>query len=155
MRFLYVLGVLNALIASILMWLATLALVFIGQVEDLYVTKELFLVVRFKPEGWFFKKVFTDRQFSGFSMGNTIWMSDNPSAYTEAHEAEHCRQSYILGIFFLPVYLGNSLYIYFFQKDKHSYYDNYFEKKAREAAGQQVEIPREQWNNPKDRWIFW
>jgi len=60
------------------------------------------------------------------------------------------------GFLFIFVYVIESVRIYFFEEDKHSYYDNKFEIEARRAAGQQVVIPRSEWAyGPKDRWIWW
>jgi hypothetical protein len=72
------------------------------------------------------------------------------------HERRHSQQVFTLSIFQPIVYGIHVLYIYFFQKDKHPYLDCVFERDARKASGQPVEIPREKWYwGPDDRWPWW
>ncbi len=62
----------------------------------------------------------------------------------------------IFGIFFYLIYIGDSIFIFVFIKDKHSYIDNHLERNARSAAGQKVDIPRNEWiHGPYDRWPWW
>jgi len=78
------------------------------------------------------------------------------SSSTILHEAQHCDDQATWGVFFYPAYLFHSLYLWLFCKDKHSYIDNYFERRARKAAWQKVDIPRDQWmHGPDDRWAWW
>jgi len=75
---------------------------------------------------------------------------------TQIHEYTHCLQQFRWGVFHAPAYLGVSLWIWVFQRDRHAYHDNPFEREARAAAGQQVDIPRTQWmHGPADRWPWW
>jgi len=77
-------------------------------------------------------------------------------ARTIVHEGEHGIHWLWLGSLFYVAYLGHSLFIYLFQKEKHAYLDNWSERLARKAAGQLVDIPKEQWpDGPKDRWPWW
>lgn len=75
---------------------------------------------------------------------------------TIVHEGTHCRQFLILGLLQPLLYLGHSGFIFFFQKSKHAYLDNWFERQARKRAGQLVDIPREKWpQGTNDRWPWW
>jgi hypothetical protein len=142
------LGVLNALFMSILMWILLIILLVFKQVSKLRLTKYFILVIELKNDSYFYQRFFIQRNFLGFSMGNTILMGQIDSMsqnQTLRHEVKHCYDSYIFGILFLPVYLLDGFYIYFFKKDLHPYYDNWFELRARSAAGQQVHIPKSQW----------
>jgi hypothetical protein len=97
--------------------------------------------------------------------GGLLWIfyRDRPSSVDDAwvlrtkiHELRHSLQGLTLGLLMLLFYIGHSLYIYFFQEEKHPYYDNWFERDARKAAGQLVDVPREKWGNgPNDRWSWW
>ena len=72
------------------------------------------------------------------------------------HETAHVYQQYIFGVFFFPVYILTSLFMYCFVWDKHPYIDNFFEKWARNRAGQLVKIPKEDRERyMKDRWPWW
>lgn len=72
------------------------------------------------------------------------------------HELRHVFQNYCWGIFFYPVYILATLYLWIFEKDKHAYLDNPFERNARKFAGQKVDIPREEWPDGKnDRFPWW
>lgn len=73
------------------------------------------------------------------------------------HEIKHGDDQFFFGLFFYPAYLINTLWILFtnlFKKEKnkrHAYYENWFEIRARKAAGQRIMIPREEWpNGPND-----
>lgn len=75
---------------------------------------------------------------------------------TYAHELEHVDQQYRWGLLFYPAYFLSSLWIWLFQQEKHAYLDNPFERGARRAAGQRVDVPRELWGQgPDDRWPWW
>ena len=75
---------------------------------------------------------------------------------TLRHELQHGQQLLRNGIFQLILYPLEALRIYFFQKNKHPYYDNKYEIECRKAAGQRIHIPKDQWKNgPSDRWIWW
>lgn len=75
---------------------------------------------------------------------------------TRKHELEHCSQQFRWGVLHYPMYLFNSVVIWIFRRDRHAYLDNPFERSARAAAGQPVDIPREDWPHGKnDRWPWW
>lgn len=75
---------------------------------------------------------------------------------TRKHELRHCWQQFILGIFHYLAYAIESLYIWFWCKHLHAYLDNYFERDARRAAGQLVDVPRSMWpHGPNDCWPWW
>jgi hypothetical protein len=77
---------------------------------------------------------------------------------TILHELEHCYQQFRWGVFHYPAYLSASVFIYFFEKEKHSYFDNPFERNARKAAGQPVEVDKKYWDygtTEEDRWAWW
>lgn len=73
---------------------------------------------------------------------------------TLVHECRHVWQLFVFWIFQPIIYVLHTLYLYLFT-NRHAYYDNCFERDARRAAGQQVDIPPEQWRDPKDRWPWW
>jgi hypothetical protein len=75
---------------------------------------------------------------------------------TMVHEGRHSLQIFILGLLQPIAYVSHSVFIFLFQKDKHAYHDNWFERDARRAAGQLVEIPRDRWMHGRsDRWSWW
>jgi len=75
---------------------------------------------------------------------------------TVLHERQHAVQNFYGGIFHWMLYLGHSVFIFIFQKDKHAYADNWFERDARRAAGQKVDLTRDEWYwGPDDRWPWW
>lgn len=75
---------------------------------------------------------------------------------TLLHELRHCKQQFVFGILHYPIYLLSSALIWLFISNRHAYLDNPFERDARKAAGQMVDIPREYWmHGPDDRWPFW
>jgi hypothetical protein len=79
---------------------------------------------------------------------------------TMAHELRHCQQQLVFGVLHYPIYglCSAALWVVstLFNLDKHAYLDNPFERDARRAAGQPVDIPREQWTKgPDDRWPWW
>lgn len=72
------------------------------------------------------------------------------------HELRHCIQQFVLGVWFYPCYIIDSMFIWVFIKDKHAYIDNTFERDARDYAGQRVNIPKDEWmHGPDDRWPWW
>lgn len=121
-------------------------------------------VYNFKRDSWFQKNVLEKRRLVGFSFGALAFIEgtgcDLASVFKDTrtinHERRHCFHWYVLGVFFILVYPLNSVFVYLFQKSKHSYFDNWFERDARKSAGQQLDIPKSQWSNgPEDRWIWW
>lgn len=71
------------------------------------------------------------------------------------HEERHVIQQMIFGVFQPITYFLASVFIWVFYRSKHSYYDNPYERDARKAAGQQVDIPKSWWKDPNDRWAWW
>lgn len=150
------LGFIWSLPVSIPTWLLIFVLKVSKQIDSFLVTNDFLFLVDLKNDGWFCKKFFTDRGWAGFSFGNCIFVVDSDTERwkrTVKHESVHCHQTYKYGVFNIFVYLGWYLYLYWFTKDKHPYYDHPAEREAREKAGQRVDIPKEDWG--KDRWIFW
>lgn len=140
---------------SIFVWLLGLFLGLVGQVDKFLITKNLEFVFLLNEDGFFFKKLFLNRGFFGFSFGNCIFFPSSISLDSKLykHESRHVNQCYVFGVFFPVVYIIHSIFIYFFIKEKHAYYDNLFELDARKFAGQLVVIPKRYWDN--DRWLFW
>lgn len=97
----------------------------------------------------------------GFVLGsNIIYVDYFPKLALDKqhikHEKTHVLQNYIFNIFFYPIYYLHSLYLWIFKWEKNVYYDNFFERWARRAAGQRVDIPPEDWTNgPNDRCPWW
>lgn len=78
------------------------------------------------------------------------------NARTIVHELRHCHQQFAFGPFFYLAYILTSAFIWLFQKNKHAYHDNPFERDARAKAFQPVDIPRQMWmHGPDDRWPWW
>ena len=155
-KFLYILGFLWALPLSLPVWILGLFLLATKQIERFHVTEKFEFVWDLEDDGYFFKGAFEKRDFWGFSFGNNIFIKDrDDKRYKRGikHESRHCFQSYYLGIAFPLIYILEALIIYFFVKEEHSYYDNWFEIDARKYAGQLLNIPKSAWKN--DRWIFW
>lgn len=157
--FLYFLGFLWLLPISLLGFVLGLLLLALRQIEQVKWRSDFTVVWDLADYGWFFREAFYDRGWVGFSFGCHIFVKDMQEARldrTLQHEARHCYQQYVLGIFFYPVYVLNSVWIWLFQRGKHSYYDNFFEVAARRAAGQPVKISKERWaSGINDRWAWW
>lgn len=105
------------------------------------------------PGSWMQKKFWNT--WAGMSFYNFITYNNESYKNEMAvkHERRHSEQALTFNILFVPIYCFHVLWIYFFQKDKHSYYDCVFERDARKHAGQPVNIPRERWLwGPDDRW---
>lgn len=155
-KILYLFGFLWSLPVSVFGWLLGLFLLVTGQVERFWVTEKLEFVWDMEDDGNFFKNAFAKRGFWGMSLGNNIFIKDKDDVRHKRsfkHESRHCIQYYMLGIFHPIVYIIDSVCIYFFNTEKHSYYDNFLEIDARKTAGQPINIPKSMWKN--DRWIFW
>ncbi len=127
--------------------------------------KDFTVVFDLKNDGWFHRKKFEERGWIGYSCGCNIFIKDIDDRNlrgairkprTLNHEKRHCYQQYVLGVFLLIAYVVNSVFIWLFLKNKHSYYDNWFERDARKYAGQPVEIAKSEWaDGPNSRWAFW
>lgn len=154
----YILGFLWVLPVSILGWIFFGLAALFGAFEEFKVTKELFFVWDLNENSKFFQKLFKERGWAGFSMGNNIilveYSKEDRYQRTFKHEKEHGFQQYRWGVAFFIVYLFYSVMVYLM--NRHGYLDNPFEIEAREAAGQQVYIPRSEWpDGPNDRWSWW
>ncbi len=159
-RFLFSLGAIWAFALSIWGYLLGLFLLLFRQVEGVSTSRtDLTIIWDLRNDGWFYRKAFEDRGWVGFSCGGNIFVKDYDLERwrrTILHETKHCYQQYAWGIFFPLLYILDSVIIWFFIKEQHSYYDNGFEKQAREYAGQLVEVPKSQWaSGPRDRWAWW
>ena len=112
-----------------------------------------YINVTFRKDCWgIFKKMW--QRWSGLATFAVSWMrwDVGKKSQTERHENRHNLQFFILGLLGYVAYVAHTAFIFFFQKDKHSYLDNWFERDARRAAGQKVDIPRGEWNwGPNDR----
>jgi hypothetical protein len=72
------------------------------------------------------------------------------------HEIRHNMQQLVFGPLFYPAYAMASAAIWLLCEDYHAYLDNPFERDARRAAGQPVDIPRRHWpHGPNDRNPWW
>lgn len=81
--------------------------------------------------------------------------ADRQAARTIRHEDRHVQQQLAFGPLQPILYVLASVWIWLFQRSRHSYLDNPFERDARRYAGQVVDIPREWWADPNDRWSWW
>lgn len=150
----YLLGFLFCLPVTLAALVFVLLLFLFGQVSRLEFRRDLTLLWRLNSDGFFYRS-FT--QWSGFSIGAHVFIfpcfDEEKNERTELHERKHCHQWYTYGLAFPVIYILESLRIFFFVKEQHSYYDNVYEIAARKYAGQQVHIPRSFFQ--KDRWIWW
>lgn len=82
-------------------------------------------------------------------------------ARTLDHELRHCAQQFVFGPLHYPLYALCLVVVWILGQfpqweNLHAYYDNPFERDARRAAGQPVNIPRDLWKKgPDDRWPWW
>lgn len=153
------LGFLFCLPLSLIGWFIFLLLYFCRQIESVYIGRDLTMVWDLNEKSWIGRKFFLNRDWAGFAFGNNallLEVSDDKRWLQKLrHERMHVYQFYKLGIFFPILYILESVRIYLFCKDLHSYYDNVYEIEAREYAGQEVKIPKEFWKDgPNNRW-FW
>ena len=97
------------------------------------------------------------KQWAGWASGVFIILRHDYTSCqrTVTHEERHVKQQMIFGVLQPILYFLASVFIWVFLRSKHSYLDNPFERDARRAAGQRVDIPRDQWNDPNDRWAWW
>ena len=156
-KFYHLLGFLWVLPVSILGWIFMGVMYVLRQVESVNVYPDLSFVWDLDNKGFFYGRI--SGKWFGFTLGNNIILIDvndsdrNTRCYL--HERQHIMQQYAWGIFFFPAYVIESLRLYFFRPEKHSYLDNRFERDAREYAGQAVNLPRSYWpDGPNDRWIW-
>ena len=86
-----------------------------------------------------------------------------PEVYliTKTHEIAHCKDQFNWGVFFYPAYGLNVLWILVSnlwkkpEDRRHTHLDNYFERKARSAAGQVMNIPQNEWPDGKSDYFPW
>jgi hypothetical protein len=156
---LYHLGFLWVLPVSIIFWVIFGLLYILGQIDVVMWSRDLMLIWDVKNGGWLDRKFLTGKGWLGFAAGCNILVADTDGERwqrTIKHERRHVLQQYLFGIFFIILYILESVRIYLMCPNLHSYYDNRFEIDARKAAGQLVKIPKELWSDgEKDRWIFW
>jgi hypothetical protein len=108
--------------------------------------------------GWLYSKWRDWRGWSGPAVEVIRWEGQTSATFSRTlrHEIVHLDQQFRWGLAFYPAYLLASLWIWLFQRKKHAYLDNPFERVARAWAGQPVDIPREDWpQGPGDRWPWW
>ena len=158
------LGVLNTFFITLIASMLIIPLFLLKQLE--FDKRELGYTItkawRFTTvdDTWFHNQVMLKLKIAGFASGNFIVISGTLPAEREEtvikHEEAHVLQAYEYGILQPIAYGGHSLYIAITARDfsKHAYYDNFFERQAREYAGQDVDKPREDWGNPDNR-FFW
>lgn len=97
------------------------------------------------------------RDWAGVSLPNAIiTKEDLDNETTMKHELRHCFQQWLFGPFHWLVYILSSVWLWVTNDEKHAYLDNVFERDARKAAGQLVDIPQNMWmHGPEDRWPWW
>lgn len=159
MKWYHILGFIWAIPMSAIAWLFMALLFIFRQTENFYINSDLTFLCDLNNSGFFYKKFMKDKWF-GFTIGNTAFIVDLDDTEQNMrcckHEVRHAHQQYKWGVLFFPAYIIESLRIYVFVKEEHSYLDNCFEIDARSAAGQRVNIPRSDWpDGPNDRCIWW
>jgi hypothetical protein len=157
-KFKYLLGFLWVLPISLLGWIFMGLLWIFRQVETVAVYPNLSFVWDLKAGGFFCRKFM--KRWYGFTVGNNVVVvsleDTEKTLRSFFHETRHVMQQYVCGVFFLLLYIIESVRIWVFLKDEHSYLDNWFEMDARRYAGQPIKIGREYWPDGKtDRWIWW
>lgn len=157
-KFWHLLGFIWVLPISVLGWIVFGLLRIFQQIEAVAAYPDLCFVWDVKNGSWFAKKFFV--KWYGCSIGNNILVIDEEdlqkSMRSLFHENRHVKQQYICGIFFLILYVLESLRIWLFSKDEHAYLDNWFEIDARTYAGQPAKLGKEYWPDGKnDRWPWW
>jgi len=160
----YLLGFIWCLPSTLLFWIFFCIPHWIaGTFESVEWRRNLAIVWDVANDSKFFKK--SMKGWYGFVGGANIISVDTPGKFEKTpdtfkaylqhlmHEMYHVFQNYVLGIFFYPVYIAIALFIRAFLKDKHAHHDHPMERMARKYAGQQIDIPREDWiDGPNDRW---
>ena len=151
----FVLGFLWCFPVSFLAWLWLIGMRLTGQISRVIFREDLSFIWDVNEKSKFYKKM---EGWYGFTIGNNIICADRAkrSPKLMVHETAHVYQNYILGVFFFPVYIVVSIYMYLFIPNSHPYIDNFLEKSARKFAGQDETIfkgRREIYM--KDRWPWW
>lgn len=175
----YVLGFLWALPLTLLTWLVIVPLWFARQFEFVVWRKDCTITWDIDNRSWLGRKLFGGRGWGGFSAATNRIVLDSTEqkgvtprvarcedgglagpgrdryrwTRTDRHEGNHCRWCMVFGILFWPVYGACSLFIRLFLSHRlHWYLDNPFERMARRAAGQRVDIPKEEWHRHVGDW---
>lgn len=160
-----ILGFIWLLPATILVWLFYIIPLLIFREVRLVGKADIFIWVienPIDPTSWYDKRW---QRWAGWS-GPCVYIfkdvgDDQQNAITEIHEVKHCNDQFIWGVFFYPAYFFHSAWLgmsnlWKKREDKrHIYYDNYFERRARAAAGQLVDIPRSMWPDGPDDYNPW
>jgi len=161
---LYILGFIWCLPATILVWIFYIfPLILFRQIRFVKFEDSFFPVFQLiNNDSWYTRAW---RDWAGWSGPWVIIVKDLPKEdsaeykrwlRTLLHELRHCIQQLILGPLFYIIYILDSIFIWIFIKSKHAYLDNVFERDARDYAGQQVNIPKDEWmHGPDDRWPWW
>lgn len=137
-------------------WLSTVVFWATGQLKFL---RHEGILVEFSvvPDSWFYNKFWAGR-WAGVCVGLVIWYADgyHENEFVVKHERRHAMQSMVFGIFQPILYVLHSVYLWIFRHDLHAYLNNAFEEDARRAAGQKVELTKDEWmDGPQDRWPWW
>lgn len=156
----YLPGFIWALPASLLTWIFfCIPYWFRGAFESVKMRGDLSIVWDINNKSPFFEKM---KGWYGFAAGCNIVVVDVPKKRDPIwykgflkHETAHVHQNYAWGVFFYPIYILISCYLWLFCRNKHAYLDNWFERQARAYAGQEVDIPKENWPEGADRWPWW
>lgn len=163
MKLLRTLGFIWLLPATIIVWLFYVLPVWVfGEVH--YEGMHSLFVWKFRVSNlasWY-TGLWSD--WAGWSGPCVIFYKDQPGTFDDAwvertliHEDDHCFWQFVFGVFFYPIYSAASLGIWLFGGEhRHAYLDNPFERRARQTAGQVVDIPRDRWmHGAYDRWAWW
>lgn len=100
---------------------------------------------KFNKSSKFYKEYMKPKNWLGFVVGTNVFYEfsegfKNENTYMR-HENRHILQNKIFGPLFYALYLLFYLFILIFIISKHPYYDNPFERDARKASGEVVDIP--------------
>jgi uncharacterized membrane protein len=152
-------GILWSIVWCLLSWILVALLLVARQVEAVGTGAYMIVVIDLKNDAWFASKLVLGKGWGGFAFGNVVYVMDTDTERwkrTVKHESRHVVQTFLFGIIQPILYFLASIFIWIFLRKRHSYYDNPFERDARKAAGQPVEIPKEKWTDgPEDRWAWW
>ena len=134
------------------LWLITKDFVYVGRLPHSFIWT--FHVV--SKKSWYGRAWHRWLGWSGPCVYVFKWSGNKQIDWaTRLHEVEHCKQQFRWGVFHYPAYFLCTLWILLTNRFRkvplHAYLDNPFEKDARRAAGQWVEIPRDKWpDGPND-----
>lgn len=146
-------GLLNSGINTLAGYIATAFLLLTRQIKF---TRRWGWVLEFEtiPDAWMTRKFW--HKWAGANMAGVIWYRHDyaNSPATQKHERQHAWQSFVFGPLQPILYFGHVIIIYLFIKDKHAYLDCWFERDARHAAGQPVDVNWREWYG-EDRWPWW